>query len=33
MLNIKNKKVFVQLIYKMNIFIYNNYINYNLTFS
>jgi len=32
MLNIKNKKVLVQFIYKMNVFIYINYINYNLTF-
>jgi len=32
-LNIKNKKVLVQFIYEMNIFIYINYINYNLTYG
>ena len=33
MLSIKNKKMLVQLIYKMKVFIYINYIKYNLTFN
>ena len=33
MLNIKNKKVFIQFIYKMKVFIYINYIKYSLTFN
>jgi len=32
-LNIKIKKVLIQFIYKMNIFIYINYINFNLTYD
>jgi len=32
-INIKNKMVLVQFIYKMNIYIYNNYVNYNLTYG